>query len=133
MLDGAGAIVATGMVEELLWTVGCEMTATLEVVLEEGCTAGLEGVLTTTNVGLWLGVLETVEEDEELLLTVLDCAAEVVVCTLSIEVEVDVGATTATVEELEVVLLGSGFPFTATSLAPQTFAFTRTSPTAFFR
>jgi len=112
------------------------MTATLEEELEEGCTTGLKGVLTTIVVGLWLGVLETIDEEEELLLTVLDCAVEeLVVCTLAIEVDVnvDVGATTATVVELAVVLLGSGFPFTATSLAPQTFVLTRTSPTAFFK
>jgi len=104
----------------------------LEEELDEDVAAVLEGVLTTTIVELWLDVLETTNE-EELLLTVLNCAAEVVVCTLELEVDVDVGTTTATVVELDVVLLGNGFPFTATSLAPQTFAFTRTSPTAFFR
>jgi len=48
--------------------------------------------------------------------------------------ELDV-ATTATAEEEEVVdvILGTAFPLTATSLAPQTFVFTRTSPIASFR
>jgi len=100
---------------------------TLEVELEEGCTAGLEGVLMSTVVELWLGMLVTINE-EELLLAVLGCAVEELVCTLGVEV----GTTTATVEEV-VVVLSTAFPCTATSLAPHTFAFTRTSPTAFFK
>jgi len=85
-------------------------------------------VLITTGVGLWLGVLETIDEDE-LLLAELVATTTVVVCTLELDV-----ATTATAEVVvDVVLLGNGFPFTATSLAPQTLLFTRTSPTAFFR
>ena len=132
MLDGAGAIVSTGVVEEeLLWTVGCEIMITLEEELDEDVAAVLEGLLTATVVGLGAGTLEAIEE-EELLPTVLNCAAEVVVCTLVVDVEVDVGATTAIVVEL-VVVLGTAFPSTATSLAPHTFAFTRTSPTAFFK
>jgi len=110
--------------------------ATLEEELEEELVEDvatvLEGVPTTIVVGLWLGMLETIDEEEGLVRTVLDCAAEVVVCTLVVDVDVDVGNTTATVVEL-VVVLGTAFPFTATSLAPHTFAFTRTSPTAFFR
>lgn len=103
----------------------------LEEELEEDVAAVLECVLTTTVVGLWLGVLMTADEDE-LLLTVLDCADEEEDCALEVEVDVELGTTTATVFEL-VVLLTTAFPSTATSLAPHTFAFTRTSPTAFFR
>jgi len=131
VLDGAGAIV-TGVVEELLGVVGCEIMATLEEAVLEGCADVLEGVLTTIVVGLWLDVLETIREGEELDLTVLDCAAEEEGCTLELDVDVEVGGTTTTVVEL-VVVLGNAFPLTATSLAPQTFAFTRTSPTAFFK
>jgi len=48
------------------------MMATLEEELDEDVAAVLESVLTTTIVELWLGVLETIDEEEELLLTVLD-------------------------------------------------------------
>ena len=85
------------------------MIATLEEAVEDDCAAVLEGVPTTTVVGLWLGVLETIDEEEELDLMVLDCAAEEeLVCTLVVDIDVNVGGTTATVVEL-VVVLGTAF------------------------